>query len=192
MGGLARLLIFGTAGAAIACWLPRNGVVAATQEMIAFLALLMAGLLPAMILTATILKGSGLSVKRIDEYGGALRAQMRFWGVLFGAAGIATLGVVGTKIFSAPGVAFEFQLHVINLNAANVTGFFVGLSGFGIGAVFQRLLPAYRGLKSLLDLNVQLARVEALANDRSLLDALERDVSGHGTPEAYRLIGTGR
>lgn len=192
MGGLVRLLIFGVAGAAIACWLPRLGIVAATQEMIAFLALLMAGLLPAMILTATVLKGSGLSVKRIDEYGGALRAQMRFWAVLFGAAGMGTLGVVGTKIFSTTGVSFEFEYRSLVVDAGGITSFFVAMSGFGIGVVFQRLLPAYRGLKSLLDLNVQLARVEALANDRTLLDALERDASGHGTPEAYRMISAGR
>ncbi|MHB8283618.1 MAG: hypothetical protein ACYDD1_02985, partial [Caulobacteraceae bacterium] len=110
MMGLARLMGSALLGGIVAGLIPRAGFLAATQELIGFLALIMAGLLPAMILTATILKGSGISARRVEEYGGALRAQLRFWAVLFFAAGLAAFGIVGAKMYSAPNVVAHFNL----------------------------------------------------------------------------------
>jgi hypothetical protein len=160
---------------ALAMWaLPRAGVVNATQELIALLALVMAGLLPAMILTATIMRSAGYSAKRIAEYGGALKLQLRFWAILFIAACVSCLGIVGLKIFSSPSnMSWGATVSVL-------------IAGAGFGAVVQRMLPAYHGLVSLLDLNVQMAKNEAAANDRILRESIEREAGDLNPPKEYR------
>ncbi|QLQ12850.1 MAG: hypothetical protein HZY74_05470 [Brevundimonas sp.] len=75
MMGLVRSVAAGAIGAAVAIIIPRAGLLAATQEIIGFLSLLMAGLLPAMVITATILRGDGFSARRLDEYGGGWRSS---------------------------------------------------------------------------------------------------------------------
>ena len=173
MMGFVRLALATLLGGAAAVALPRHGVLSATQEIIAFLTLLMAGLLPAMILTATILRGDSLSAKRVEEYGAALRLQLRFWSRLFVAATVATAGVVIAKIFADP----ETHLHLVfrgrYLDAADVTTIAVFVEGAGISVVIQSLRAAFRGIVSLLDLNVRMAKVDALENDKSRLDALD-------------------
>lgn len=185
MMGLLRTLLAIGLGCFVAVALPRAGVLAATQEMIGFLALLMAGLLPAMVVTATVLRGDGFSAKRLDAYGGALEAQLRFWALLFAAAGLATLGVVAMKVFSQTGVSVRFSVGERSFTEQDIVSIAVGLFGAGTGLVMQRLWPAYEGLKSLLQLNVQMARAQALANDRSLADALQRDAENAVPPAAY-------
>lgn len=185
MIGLARTVAALVVGCVVALYLPRVGVLAATQELIAFLSLLMAGLLPAMVVTATVLRGDGFSAKRLDAYGGGLEKQLRFWAVLFGAAGVATLGVVGMKIFSPPEIQFSLRLGKWTVDRGDILSVFVGLFGAGTGVVLQRLWPAYEGLKSLLVLNVTMARAQALANDRSIADALQADAARATAPAAY-------
>lgn len=184
-GGIIRLVLAGALGAAAFVLLPQEGVLAATQELIAFLALLMAGLLPAMMLTATILRGDGISAVRVEQYGRAMEAQMRFWGVLFLLAGMSTAGIVGAKIFFADGGAFHYAFWRLSLDSAVLGRLSLGLGGFGFGAVLQRLVPSYIGLRSLLSLNIRMAKAQALANDRSLRDALERDAQAATSPDAY-------
>lgn len=185
MMGLLRTMLAIGVGCFVAVSLPRAGVLAATQELIGFLALLMAGLLPAMVVTATVLRGDGFSAKRLDAYGGALEAQLRFWAFLFAAAGIATLGVVAMKVFSQTGVSVRFSIGDRSFTEQDMISVAVGLFGAGTGLVMQRLWPAYEGLRSLLQLNVQMARAQALANDRSLADALQRDAANAVPPAAY-------
>ncbi|NKJ43168.1 hypothetical protein [Novosphingobium sp. SG720] len=167
-------------------YLPRPGVLAATQEIIGFLALLMAGLLPAMTVTATVLRGEGISARRVEEYTGALRAQMRFWGSLFAAAALSTLGIVIAKIFSAQDVHVSIDLHWLNCSEKTVTAFGVALAGSGLAIVMARLYPAYEGLVSLLQLNSAMARVEAIARDRTARDAFSIDLADIQTPDEYR------
>lgn len=188
MMGLVRTLVALGLGGIVAWALPRAGILAATQEIIAFLSLLMAGLLPAMVVTATVLRGDGFSAKRLEAYGGGLRLQLRFWGVLFAAAGIATAGVVAMKIVSAPGVAAQYALGRFVLEADAFLTFFTVVFGAASGVVLQRLWPAYQGLQSLLTLNVTMARAQALANDRSIADALQKDVERAKAPEAYMVV----
>ncbi|MHB8284802.1 MAG: hypothetical protein ACYDD1_09025, partial [Caulobacteraceae bacterium] len=61
----------------------------------------------------------------------------------------------------------------------------VVLAGLGFGVVLQRLLPAYHGLISLLDLNVTMAKAEALSHDRSMSDALEAQARQSSNPAVY-------
>ena len=174
MMGFVRLTLAALLGGIAAVLLPRHGVLSVTQEVIAFLSLLMAGLLPAMILTATILRGDSLSAKRVDEYGAALRLQLRFWSRLFVAATVATAGVIASKIYSDLDAQFAIAVkgHLL-LNADRVAAAAIFLEGAGVGVVIQRLQAAFRGVVSLLDLNVRMAKVDALENDKSRLDALD-------------------
>lgn len=190
MMGLLRTVFAISLGCFAALALPRAGVLAATQELIGFLALLMAGLLPAMVVTATVLRGDGFSAKRLDAYGSALDAQLRFWAVLFAAAGLATLGIVGMKVFSQAGVSVRFSILNRSFTEQDMVSVALGLFGAGTGLVMQRMWPAYEGLRSLLKLNVKMARAQALANDRSLADALQRDADNASPPAAYS-IGSG-
>lgn len=59
------------------------------------------------------------------------------------------------------------------LDADRVTAAAVFLEGAGVGVVIQRLQAAFQGIVSLLDLNVRMAKVDALENDKSRLDALD-------------------
>jgi len=190
MRGLVRLAFAALLGGTIAVSLPRQGVLSVTQEAIAFLSLLMAGLLPAMILTATILRGDSLSARRVDEYGAALRLQLRFWAGLFVTATVATAGVIVSKIYSDPSAQFAITIkgHLL-LDAARVTAAAVFLEGAGIGVVVQRLQAAFRGIASLLDLNVRMAKVDALSNDKTRLDALDADVREVGSLSPYTRDG---
>lgn len=174
MMGFVRLILAALLGGVVAVALPRDGVLSVTQEIIAFLSLLMAGLLPAMILTATILRGDSLSAKRVDEYGVALRMQLGFWSRLFVAATIATAGVIASKIYSNPEAQFAIAVkgHLL-LDANRLAAAAVFIEGAGIGVVIQRLQSAFQGIVSLLDLNVRMAKIDALENDKSRLDALD-------------------
>ena len=185
MSGLARLLIAAIIGGVFAFVAPIAGVMAASQEIIGFLALLMAGLLPAMTLTSTILRGTGFSSRRIEEYGGALGQQMLFWAVLFASALIATLGIVGAKVFSANGVTFVLQLRGAAFDQSDAARIFLVVAGMGTGVVFQRLRPAYLGLRSLLSLSIQLAKAEALNGDRERRELLIKQSEELGADDPY-------
>lgn len=184
-GGLIRLFVAGILGALAFTMLPRAGILAATQEMIAFLALLMAGLLPAMMLTATILKGDGISAVRVEQYGAALFSQMRFWAVLFLLAGVSTAGIVGAKVLFAPEAAFHYAAWRFSVDSAVLGQLSLAVAGFGLGAVLQRLYPSYVGLRSLLSMNIKMAKAQALSNDRSLADALEQQARAAVPPSVY-------
>ncbi|MDQ2736785.1 MAG: hypothetical protein M3Y55_17760 [Pseudomonadota bacterium] len=177
MTGFVRLALAALIGGVAAVALPRHGVLSATQEVIGFLSLLMAGLLPAMILTATILRGDSLSARRVDEYGAALRQQLRFWSRLFVAAAIATGGVIASKINSDPETHSHLMLRGYFIDQTDVSAVAVFVEGAGIGVVVQRLRAAFQGIISLLDLNIRLAKVGALKNDKSRLDALDAQAS---------------
>ncbi|WP_395391613.1 hypothetical protein WBP07_13055 [Novosphingobium sp. BL-8A] len=185
MKGIVRTGLAAILGAALFYALPRPGILAATQELIGFLALLMAGLLPAMTLTATILRGEGISARRVEEYAGALRLQLRFWAVLFAASAIATAAISFAKVFSATGVSFSWSIRSLHVTEGSIVGLSLILAGASIGVVLQRLYPAYQGLQSLLTLNVNMAKSEAMSRDRALRDGLSLGLDLIRNPPEY-------
>ena len=160
MRPLIRLAVIFFLGAFVAAWMPRAGVLEASTRIIPFLSLLMAGILPAMMLTVSILKGDDLSVQAVDEYSAALRAQLRFWASLFAsaatAAGFLILMVVFSKlarpIYSVAGIQFAREA---------VVTFWCMLFGGSLSLLISRLWPAYRGLESLMNFNTGVARAKA-------------------------------
>lgn len=173
---MKALVILGcglVAGAAV----PPIAASKATGELVSFVSLLMAGLLPAMILTATVLKGDSLSLTRVNSYGEALRKQLQFWAVLFGAALTAVLGISVGKVF------VEIATSTTPLEAAYLlpARACFGLAAGALTHILVRLWPAYRGLRSILDLSIAMAATQATAHDRTLREGFEKKVSRLGT-----------
>lgn len=185
MKGIVRTGLAAILGGALFYALPRPGILAATQELIGFLALLMAGLLPAMTLTATILRGEGISARRVEEYAGALRLQLRFWAVLFAASAIATAAISSAKVFSAAGVNLSFSIKSYHVTEGTLVALSLVFAGASIGVVLQRLYPAYQGLQSLLTLNVNMAKSEAMSRDRAIRDGLSLGTDVISNPPEY-------
>ena len=178
MIALARLLVAGLIGATAFCALPRTGLLAATQEVLGLLSVIMAGLLPTMLLTATVLRAASLSAKRVTEYGAALRAQMHFWAVLFVACLVGSLSVTATAIFGAPDVQFTISLGKMSISETHATDVAVAITGASIGVILLRLPPSYEGILSLLTFNVEMAKDEASVADGRRAEAFVRDVTG--------------
>src|SRR4051794_32305113 len=68
-----------TAAICAALWLKSDIINSVTTEMIAFFTIQAAVILPAMIFTAGLLRGQGLTLAEVDRYQAALRRQMYFW-----------------------------------------------------------------------------------------------------------------
>jgi hypothetical protein len=161
---------------------------AASQELVGFVSLLMAGLLPAMILTATILRGDRFSASRVRDYGLALRKQLGFWAMLFLAALSAVFFVTLAKMIAGSTFApVQFGGYVASLPMEPSLRVLVALGAGSIGVILVRLWPAYKGLQSVLDLTVQMAELHAIANDRSLRDGLDTKADRLKSPAAQRV-----
>lgn len=153
---LLRVSIVMILGGICAVTLPREGILEGSTRIIPFFALLMAGVLPAMMQTVTVLKGDDLSPRAVNEYGGALQDQLEFWAALFASAlsavGSLTLAVV---IYKAPALIALPAGYFLDRNF--VVDLLIFLFGCTAASVFSRVIEAYGGLKSLLKLNLQLA-----------------------------------
>jgi hypothetical protein len=143
-------------GGIFALLLPRIGIIEGSTRIIPFFALLMAGVLPAMMQTVTVLKGDDLSPKAVKEYGAALHEQLSFWAALFATAlsavGSLTLAVIISKAPKLISVPWEYYIDRDFL--IDVLIFVFGCTA---ASVLSRFVAAYGGLKSLLKLNLQLA-----------------------------------
>lgn len=159
-------------GLALGLTVPSGYSLGASAELVAFVTLIMAGLLPAMILTATVIRGDQFSSSRVREYGAALRKQLDFWAFLFLCAIVSVFCISAAKVVVN---AHEVPINLGTFSLLPVEAICRLLVGIGFGAlatVLGRLWPAYAGLRSLLSLTVQMAELQALANDRSLRNAL--------------------
>lgn len=156
---------------------PRLGVLASTQEIIALLSLLMAGLLPTMLLTATVIRAGTMSATRVSEYGQALRAQMHFWTSVFGACLAGTLAIIAAKMFATEGVQLAIGVKAMSIDQDDLATLAVAVLGFSIGVVVYRLPASYAGILSLLSFNVQMAKEEAAAADRDRAASFVKEIA---------------
>ena len=180
--------------AVLAGLIPPSVVVSVSQELIALFGLLLAGALPTMILTATILRAGVFSPKRVGQYGDALERQLEFWFSLFIWAVISCISITIAKALwdeespyfvLFPEVPFSgrtvFTPVIEATRSANV------ILGVSATQVMLRLLPMLDGLKSLLRLNSLIATEEAIENARQKNKGGREKVSeirsplGHGT-----------
>lgn len=158
------------AAAALGWAMPTDVVPLVSQELIALFGLLLAGALPTMILTATILRAGAFSPKRVGDYARALDAQLSFWFALFIWALLACVAVMLSKAFWNEGHQRFIDLPVLSIGAHRVdlpTVYFAhwsdALLGLAGAQVAYRLFPMLTGLRSLLRLNSAIATEEAAA-----------------------------
>jgi hypothetical protein len=149
--------------------MPAATVLKASGEIVSFVSLLMAGLLPAMILTATVLRGDQFSSSRVRSFG--------FWATLFCFALISVFFITGAKILddiSIPGFSI-FGISLDDPGSALARIFVSTATGF-LFLLLRQLWPAYRGLRSVLELSVQMAELQAISNDRTLEEAFKAKI----------------
>lgn len=165
-------------GGLFALVLPRAGILEGSTRIIPFFALLMAGVLPAMMQTVTVLKGDDLSPKAVREYGDALQEQLRFWASIFASAlssvGFLTLAVIISK--SPPLIELPQEYY---LDTNFIVDTLIFLFGCTACSVLSRFVAAYGGLKSLLKLNLQLAEKKS---QKSVEKAAKGIVTEEGGP----------
>lgn len=180
--------------AGLAFLVPPPVIVSVSQELIALFGLLLAGALPTMILTATILRAGAFSPKRVGQYAEALDSQLSFWFGLFIWALFACVSIMVSKAlwdihspyrldFSTPSMGKVQALHVV-VEWSRVADMILGLTG---AQVVYRLFPMLAGLRSLLRLNSLIATEEAARNAQDKLNPGRQDLSaakppgGHGS-----------
>lgn len=168
-------------GGAIALILPREGLIDGSTRIIPFFALLMAGVLPAMMQTVTALKADDLSPKEIAEYQAALRELFNFWSSVFAVAlsavGCLTLSVV---IYKAPEL-IDLPLDYF-LRRNFVVDTLLLLFGISTASLTMRFSRAFGGLRSLLILNFSFAEKKGAKNAELASDKLLKKPSNPRVP----------
>lgn len=148
------------------CFMKADAYKEGTQELIALFGLMMAGVLPTMVLTASALRAGNLSVKKLTAYRDALSAQLKVWIGLFiislAASSLVILGkMVGWSLeVSVPagwpwiGSTSHDFISVVNalVSACLVL---VVMRGFSVGS----------GILSLHRLSAEIALSEASLRD---------------------------
>jgi hypothetical protein len=135
-----------------ALWLPPITLKELTTELIAFFTIQSAIILPAMIFTAGVLRGDGLTLSEVDRYHSALRRQMHFWTTLL----FLDLLAAGVVII---GKAADWRWKVTVWHWSHDLGWaLIAITAFLITLAVLRMIPFVRGVMSLLDLNAWLAK----------------------------------
>jgi hypothetical protein len=159
-----------------------------TTELIAFFAIQAAVILPAMILTAGILRGDGLTLVEVNAYHDALRRQMHFWVTLLALDFIAVA-------FLMVGKAIEWKIALPILYVATplkLGDIFVGITVFVVALCVLRMIPFVGGVISLLEVNSNLVRmsIKERARQKRLAEALKIEETPFRAPEDYgRIVG---
>lgn len=163
-----RLWLTTTVGAILCVVIPPGIVTLVSQELIALFGLLLAGALPTMILTATILRAGAFSPKRVGDYAKALDSQLSFWFGLFIWALLACVAIMLSKALWNEARPYSVHFPAVTIGSAELAVpaiLLVPIANFILGAagaqVAYRLLPMLAGLRSLLRLNSEIAKEEA-------------------------------
>ncbi|GGK27486.1 hypothetical protein [Salinarimonas ramus] len=185
---IGRHVMFAGFGAALAWWLtPASFISQVSAELIGFFGFLMAAVLPAMMLTATSIRGIGISSARVNVLYDALREQMLFLSGLFFIAFLAALIVIGFKPFSScPDLGscktiVIFSVHGVTLTTQIINSVLVAL----VFLLISQFTNVLRGILGLLDLNAQAARNEAEREEEEDIEQMQRDLSSITNPDGY-------
>ena len=163
---LAIPVIVGVAGAYV---LKSDFFDTATQELMALFGLVMAAVLPAMVLNATMLRPAGLSVQRIRTYQRALIRQVRLWAYLFLVSLIACFCIVVGK-----SIRWSIPIKIPSIESLGIPDYQTDLAfmlNFFVVAfittVLMRAIAVIDGIMSLINLSADLAVSEAQKRDEA-------------------------
>jgi hypothetical protein len=174
----AKSVAIAVLAAVAALFLPVGAFREVTQELMAMFGLLMAGILPTMVLTASALRAGNLSVKKLTDYKAALARQMNVWIGLFIISLVASVVVIVGKMagWSIP-VSFpkleKADLSVFDFDAIRIVNAMIA----GAGALLVlRAFSLGRGIVSLLTLSSELALGEARLRDEERNKKVDAEV----------------
>jgi hypothetical protein len=180
---LAAILV---AGGLSLAFLPHDAFKGVTQELIAMFGLMMAGVLPTMVLTASVLRAGNLSVKTLKQYRDALRGQMLIWIGLFLVSMVASLLVIVGKMLDWSVLVkvplawlkqpdFIFQaIPILNM-----------LVVMALALVVFRAVAVGNGIISLLRLSAELAISEAQLREDDRHKAAELEIAKMSEREGF-------
>lgn len=170
------------AASAAALCLPPAILKEITPELIAFFTIQSAVILPAMIFTAGLLRGDGLTLDEIDRYQRALRTQMIFWVTLL----FLDLAAV---VFLVLGKAADWtwKITVVGHHTGDFGWVLMWLTVAISALAIFRMVPFVQGVMSQLELNATLAKLAIKARDRKLQQAMAElpPPSTFEKPEGY-------
>jgi hypothetical protein len=172
------------AGVCAAFWLTPPVIGSVTTEIIAFFTIQAAVILPAMIFTAGLLRGQGLTLTEVERYHSALRKQMEFWVTLLF---LDLLAVTFLIVGKAAEWRWKVSVEGYGANIAWVLFFCTTLVGT---LAVLRMVPFVRGVMSLMELNgwlvrkaIQAEETQAVSGSQPLSPAKPLDL-----PEGYGKI----
>ncbi len=186
-----KLIAVATVGAALSYWLaPADIIATVSGELVNFFGFVIAAVLPAMALTATSLRGSGVSVKRLLVLKAALERQMTFWAGLVIVSFFAVAFVVALKPIVAcapnapckPAMAYEYRGYALDTRLANA------LMAYVFALVFMQLTNVLRGLRALLAVNAEAAIGEAQQRYDDRMAGTEAAVGQIRNPPGYGAV----
>lgn len=154
-------ILAAAAASAAALWLPSAVLKEVTPELIAFFTIQSAVILPAMIFTAGLLRGDGLTIKEIDRYQGALRTQMIFWVTLLFLDLIAVVFLVLGKAAN-----WTWKITIIGHHSGDFGWVLMWLTVAVSALAIFRMIPFVQGVISQLELNATLAKAAIKARER--------------------------
>ncbi|XYD10501.1 hypothetical protein R1A27_08535 [Methylobacterium sp. NMS12] len=184
-----KAIAFASAIAGLSYWFAPSDIIATISgELVNFFGFVIAAVLPAMALTATALRGSGMSIRRLIQLRNALDEQMSFWAGLVFVSFAAVAFVVILKPIVSCGSATEckpivfYEYGWMNLNSR----IFNAVLAYIFGIVVFQLGNVLRGLRALLTVNAEAAIGEAqqryddqMANTEAGIRQVENP-PGHG------------
>lgn len=157
---------------AIGVWgalvLPNPSLHDITTEVIAFFAIQSAIILPAMVFTAGLLRGDGLTLNEARRYHRALRLQMRFWVALLVLDFVAVCFLIAGKAIDWK-LLFQFSLYHWKIEL-NVGAVLIGATCAVVSLCVFRMIPFVQGVMSLLEMNGHFV-------EKSIIERMQRDTS---------------
>jgi hypothetical protein len=176
-----RVLVSVTVALLLPFALPKVAMANASQELLAFFGLIMAGVLPAMVLAASSLRAGSLSSKRIQSLFEALVVQMRVWAGLFLIALVASLLVLLGK-FTQWSIQFPSSWQVVNTNEylkqLDLIWLINGAIIFCLSLLSLRAMSVIVGLRSLLRLSAEISISEANEREQARFKQMEEELRG--------------
>lgn len=163
--------------------LTQGVIVSVTTEVIAFFTIQAAVIFPAMMFTAGLLRGDGLTVVEVEKYRAALRRQMHFWVVLL----CLDLAAVFLLIV---GKAADWRWKIsVSGYSANFGFVIIGLAVFVGTLAILRMAPFVRGVMSLLEMNGWLVKKSVQARENpSVPSQTDIESPNIALPEGYGRI----